>query len=56
MKELVEGFVIEGFPFVFESKELAVRAMFPAKGVNSQYEEKEEVRQDAKHRDDSEGR
>lgn len=40
---MVEGFVIEGFPFIFESKELAIEAMFPVKRVVLKYEEKEEV-------------
>jgi len=40
---MVEGFVIEDFPFIFESKELAVRAMFPIKKMILKYEEKEEV-------------
>jgi hypothetical protein len=41
MKELVEGFMVEGLPIVFESRELAVRAMFPVKRPILKYEERE---------------
>ena len=40
---MIEGFVIEGVPFVFETKELAIRAVFPAKREILKYEEEEEV-------------
>jgi len=43
---MIEGFVIEGVPFVFETKELAIRAMFPAKKEILKYEEAEDYGRD----------
>jgi hypothetical protein len=38
----VEGYVVEGFPFVFETREGASRASFPSKLKIDLYEEKED--------------
>jgi len=40
--EIVEGYVIRGFPFVFDGKMLAERAKFPSELEIKKYEEKEE--------------
>jgi len=39
---MVEGFVIEGIPFVFESIKVAQKVMFPSKLAITEYEEEEE--------------
>jgi len=39
---MVEGFVIEGIPFVFDSIKLAQQARFPSKLSITKYEEEEE--------------
>lgn len=38
----VEGYVVEGFPFVFETREGANRASFPSKLKIDLYDEKED--------------
>ena len=39
---MVEGFVIEGFPVVFETRELAIIAAFPSKVKIIKYGDEEE--------------
>jgi len=39
---MVEGFVIEGIPFVFDSIRVARKVRFPSKAPITKYEEEEE--------------
>jgi len=41
-KGMVEGFVIEGIPFIFDSIRVARKVRFPTKLAITKYEEEEE--------------